>query len=97
MTLLDEVKAAVQEEGNAYPDSYTDIIEGAEIVRREYLDSLRWANILEAVIKRGDEYVAVRVMEPATEMQEWGQYGANDVWVFEVVPKEVTTVKYVRA
>lgn len=55
-------------------------------------DSPRWGNLIQAVYQRGDEYVAVQDVEPATEMQHWGDYG--DPSIFEVRPVEVTVTKY---
>lgn len=64
-----------------------------EQVSNKVLDSAaRWGNSVEIVYKRGDEYVAVHDIEPATEMQSWGDYGDPEIFVVE--PFEVTVTKY---
>lgn len=57
-------------------------------------DSPRWGDRIQVVYKRGDELVAVQDVRPATEMQDWGDYGDPDI--FEVKAVEVTVTKYER-
>lgn len=92
MSLIDDIKDWYKEE--SYPP-YSGDIEGVDRVSDEVIDSSpRWGNTIQVVFKRGDEYVAVQDVEPATEMQSWGDYGEPEV--FEVVPEEVVVVKYNR-
>lgn len=74
-------------------DTWVDLGTNTEQVSWEVIDtSGRWGNQIEVVYKRGDELVAVYDMEPATEMQGWGDYGDP-----EIVPVEeytVTITKY---
>lgn len=97
MTLLEKVKAVVGESGNTHPSEYADEIEGAKLINEEIYDSNRWSNTLVGIIKRQDEYVEVVVQQPATENQSWDDWDDWDVEVYAVIPKEVTTVRYVRA
>lgn len=107
MSLLDDLKAWYSDE--KYPpsgaeldlvwdaDSETWVNKGTttEQISNETLDtSGRWGNSIEVVYKRGDELVAVYDMEPATEMQEWGDYGEPEIVPVEAY--EVTTTKYRR-
>lgn len=45
--------------------------------------------------KRGDELVLVEDVEPATEEQDWGDYGPPTF--SPVVAREVATIVYVKA
>lgn len=98
MSLLEDVEEWF--DSAEYPPSGREldwVPEGAttstKMVRREILDdSLRWGNLIRVVYQRGDEYVAVEIVEPATEMQDWGDYG--DPEIYEVRPVEVTVTKY---
>lgn len=66
-----------------------------EQVSFEVIDtSPRWGNRIQAVYRRGDEYVAIEDIEPATEMQDWGDYG--DPEIYHCRPVEVTITKYER-
>lgn len=66
-----------------------------ERVSWETLDtSGRWGNAIQIVYKRGEELIAVSDMEPATEMQDWGDYGKPEI--YPVRPIEVTVIKYVK-
>lgn len=58
-------------------------------------DSPRWGDVIQAVYQRGDELVAVQDIKPATEMQDWGDYGDPEVYPVKAV--EVTITKYERA
>lgn len=92
MSLIDDIKDWYKEE--SYPP-YSGDIEGVDRVSNEVIDSSpRWGNTIRVVFKREDEYVAVQDIEPATEMQDWGDYGEPDVYVVE--PYEVTVVQYRR-
>lgn len=55
-------------------------------------DSPRWGDRIQAVYKRDDVFMAVQDVRPATEEQDWGDYGAPDI--FEVAPVRVTITKY---
>lgn len=96
MTLLEDVKAAVWEFGNAHWSEYADEVD-AEVVNTEVIDNARWCDWTEAVLQRGDEYVAVTVAVPSTEMQDWSDWGGSDVTVKVVKPKVVSTTIFVDA
>jgi hypothetical protein len=55
-------------------------------------DSPRWGDVIQAVYQRGDEIVAIEDVAPATESQDWGDYG--DPTIYEAKPVEVTVTKY---
>jgi len=87
VSLLSDIQKWYEEE--AYPP---DGSFGAVQVAYEYGDSRRWGQEFTAVYERDGEFVAVSDVEPATEMQDWGDYGEPDI--YEVRPVEVTVTKY---
>lgn len=90
MSLLEDLKDYYTEEKSPPEGPEVD----AELVHSEYTDSLRWGLAFTNVYKRGDEYVAVEDVEPATEMQDWGDYGEPNL--VQVYPAQVTITKYRR-
>lgn len=102
MSLLDDIKGWYNEESYPPdgPELDQDFVDGkwvgkgteTKLVSNEMLDTLRWGTSFVNVYKRGDEYVAVKDVRPATEMQDWGDYGEPEVYA--VRPVEVTTIKY---
>lgn len=103
MTLLDDVKAHYESE--SYPPDGPELdyvlvddewVKGdteTELVSEEDHGDLRWGTSFINVYKRGDEYVAVQDVRPATEMQDWGDYGDPEIYV--VTPRtEVVTVTH---
>lgn len=55
----------------------------------------RWGNQIEVIYQRGNELVGVYDMEPATEMQDWGDYGDPEIVPVEAVTVTVTEYKKV--
>lgn len=105
MSLLEEVRAAVNTLGN-YPadeiagevEAMSQTDESVDVVEDKDTGGYsRWSNINRAVLRRGDEYVAVVYHEPATENQDWSDWSADEVEVYTVTPVEVTTVEYRKA
>lgn len=102
MSLLVEVRAAVNDLGNYPADEIAGEVESlsasgipVEVVEDKDTGAYsRWSNINRAVLKRGDEHVAVVYHKPATENQHWSDWPADAVEVYSVVPVEVTTVEY---
>ena len=102
MSLLEEVQAAVNTLGNYPADEIAGEVEElsasgipVEVVEdRDTGAYSRWSNVNRAILRRGDEHVAVVYHEPATENQGWSDWSANEVQVYTVVPVEVTTVEY---
>lgn len=90
MSLIDDIKSWYDEA--SHPPSGPHV--GAELVGDEYTDSMRWGMGFVRVYQRGDEFVAVEDVEPATEEQGWGDYG--DPEIYHVEPYEVTVTKYRR-
>lgn len=102
MSLLDDVKTHYESE-NAPPDGpdldYVQDTDGkwvkgeteTELVSEEDHGDLRWGTSFINVYKRIDEYVAVQDVRPATENQDWGDYGAPSIYV--VTPRTETIVK----
>lgn len=102
MSLMDSIKEHYKEA--SYPPEGPDLdyvkndegkwVEGdteTELVSSEDRSELRWGTSFENVYKRGDEYVAIQDVRPATEMQDWGDYGEPDIYV--VKPRVETIVK----
>lgn len=91
MSLIDEIKAYYASGENSPPTYDSDF----EFVTEVHIDSVRWGEVKEWIFTKGGEYVAVRDVEPATEMQDWGDYGEPEIYT--VVPKVVETTVYVKA
>ena len=103
MTFLDDVRHVVEDEGNKpswhYQEALTDLSdEDVTVVEDSDTGAYsRWSNVNRAVLRRGDEYVAVVYNEPATENQDWSDWSSDEVEVYAVTPVEVTTVEYRKA
>lgn len=69
----------------------------ARIIKDEIYETGRWSNYHKCVFKIGDKYYSTEYSVGATEMQDESPYEYDGEWieVTEVVPKEVTTIKYV--
>jgi len=90
MSLLDDIKTFYESE--SYPPDGPDLdqefVDGkwvnkdteTELVSEEDLDQGRWGTWFVNVYKRGDEFVAVKDCRPATEMQDWGDYGKPEIY-----------------
>lgn len=102
MSLLDAVNRWYEEEKYPADGPELDYIqndEGAwvkgdtqtELVSSEDHGDVRWGTVFINVYKRGDEYVAVQDVRPATEMQDWGDYGKPEI--YPVTPRTETIVK----
>jgi len=92
-TLVEMLKEWYKE--NSYPPDGPELDDDIEQVSYKVLDSgQRWGNNIQVVYKDNltNAYVAVYDVEPATEMQDWGDYGDPEIALVE--PYEVTTVKY---
>ena len=83
-------------------DSAEDLDEVAEdqfarVIKDEIYDTGRWSNYYKCVFKIGDKYYSTEYSVGATEMQYEPPYEYDGEWieVIEVVPKEVTVIKYV--
>lgn len=63
-----------------------------QVSRKVIDDSPRWGDVIEIVYRRESEYVAVHDIAPATESQDWGDYGPPEI--FRVEPVEVTVTEY---
>lgn len=106
MSLIDDLKKWYEE--NSYPPEGGELdevlVDGKWLniphqetkqIAYEIVDSTaRWGNSIEVIYKRDDEYAAVSDIEPATEMQSWGDYGKPEIYA--VKPVEVTVTKYVK-
>lgn len=89
--LLEALKDWYKDE--SYPADGPELGEGVKQVSYEIVDdSPRWGSVIQVVYTDGENFVAVQDVEPATEMQDWGDYG--DPEIFEVRPVEVTVTKY---
>lgn len=107
MSLLDDIKLHYQSECSPPegPDLDWDFIDDnwvrrtdgvvTEQVSYEIIDnSPRWGSRIQVVYRRGDEYVAVRDVEPATESQDWGDYGDPAIAVVKPFEETIVVTKY---
>lgn len=89
---------------NQWPQGVADDI-GAELIENKFIDSLRWSNVNRAIFKRitsdndlgiitAEEFAAVVYQEPATEMQDWDDFDAPEV--YKVEPVEIVVTYYNR-
>jgi hypothetical protein len=92
MSLLEDVRTWYKNQN--YPpdgpelDSFWDedsqkwVEKGTEtiLVSKEDHGELRWGTSFINVYKRDDELVAVQDVRPATEMQDWGDYGEPEIY-----------------
>lgn len=92
MELIDRLRDWYKDE--SYPPGGSELGDGVERVSYEIKDSLRWGNQILVVYRLGEQFVGVSDVEPATEMQDWGDYG--DPEIYEVKPVQVITTKYER-
>lgn len=101
MSLLESIKAHYEEENSPPdgPDLDYVLVDGewvkgeteTELVSEEDVSELRWGTSFINVYKRGEEYIAVRDVRPATENQDWGDYGEPDI--YPVTPRTETIIK----
>lgn len=103
MSLLESIKTHYEHESSPPegPDLDYVLVDGkwvkgeteTELVSEEDRSELRWGTSFRNVYKRDDVYIAVEDVRPATEMQDWGDYGEPEI--FEVTPREeVVTVTH---
>lgn len=90
MTLVEKLKEWYENETTP-PHN---MIEGVEYVTEKALEKKRWGVMTRYIYRDGDDYAAVEDVSPATEMQDWGDYG--DPEIYEVEAVEVVTTEYVR-
>lgn len=88
MSLIDELKAWYEDE--SYPPQ--NEIDGVKQVSFEYTESHRWGTGFVAVYTDGKAFAAVADVKPATEMQDWGDYGEPEIYPVE--PYTETIIKY---
>lgn len=72
-------------------------VDYAEIVYDNVTDTSRWSVHHECVFKLGGKFYKTHYSEGATEIQDERPYEYDGEWieVTEVVPKEITVIKYV--
>lgn len=88
MSLFDDLNSWYADQ--SYPPSGNDV--AAKVISEEYTDKTRWGMVFVKVYQRGSELVAVEDVEPATESQDWGDYGPPEI--YHVEPHDVTVTKY---
>lgn len=81
-------------------EAYAELSDGqeiAEIIYDKVTDTSRWSVHHECVFKLNGKFYRTHYSEGATEMQDESPYEYDGDWVEvdEVVPKEVTIIKYV--
>jgi hypothetical protein len=106
MSLLEDIKSWYENE--SYPpdggnlDEYYDeenkkfIDRGThtELVSEEDHGELRWGTSFINVYKRDDELVAVQDVRPATDMQDWGDYGEPEIYPVKARTETVVKTYY---
>lgn len=80
-------------EDEAYPPDGPELADDVEQVAFNHYAARRWGTDIQVVYRQGDQYAAVYDVEPATENQDWGDYGKPDIC--PVTPREVVTVTVV--
>ena len=97
MSLINDVKAYYAE-GYSLPP-HLELGDGfdADYVDRTVVEEKRWGDLVRWVYQRGDEFVAVEDVEPATEMQGWGDYGGPDIYHVRPHTETVVVTTYTRA
>ena len=88
MSLLQDIKDWYSEE--VYPPDGVEV--DAKQISYEYGNSRRWGMEVHVVYQRGEELVLVTDIEPATEYQSWGDYGAPVITLAEAY--DVTVTRY---
>lgn len=104
MSLLEDIKKHYETDN--YPPDGPDLdyveVDGdwvkgetkTELVSEEDLDQARWGTWFANVYKRGDEYVQVKDCRPATEEQDWGDYGEPKFAIVRPETKTITITEY---
>ena len=94
------VKERIQEIVGGYELGGCEDYEGksaAEIIYDKITDTGRWSEYHEAVFKLDGQFFMTEYSRGSTEMQDESPYEYDGEWIEvpEVVPKEVTVIKYV--
>lgn len=92
MALIEAIRKWYEYEKS--PPDGSDLLEGCKMVEYERNGSVRWGEQIRVIYKHGNEYVAVEDVEPATEMQGWGDYGEPTIYPVIAVDKQVTVTEY---
>jgi hypothetical protein len=90
MSLIEDVQTYYKETSFPSPPIYDEWAD-VELVGEESLDELRWGTLKQWTLRRGDEYVAIKDVAPATENQGWGDYGEPTIYEVRPVEKVITT------
>lgn len=90
MSLEQDLKDWYKDE--SYPPDGPEI--DAKLVDEKDLSNARWGTWFQNVYKRGDEFVAVKDCRPATEMQDWGDYGAPEIYFVRPHTETIIVTKY---
>lgn len=91
-TLLERIQDWYKDESFP-PDGYA----GFELVSEKTKDILRWGISKTWVFTSDDfpgQFVAIDDVEPATEMQDWGDYGDPEIYSVEPREQVVTITTY---
>lgn len=103
MSLLTDLRDHFDSVGY-YEEPHSNDLE-CVLVEDEVIDIGRWSIARRAVFHRktivgrepiefSDEYVAVEYDEPATELQDWDDFGVPEV--YNVWPVEVSVTKFIK-
>ncbi len=81
-------------EHNSYPPRGSVLDGNVVLVDERDIDTLRWGTRFVNVYQRADEFVAVEDVQPATEVQDWGDYGPPEIYEVEPVTETSTVTHY---
>lgn len=89
MTLIEKLQEWYDDGGTYPPTNSRDF----KFVAEESIEEHRWGTRkMYVFFEHPDQYVAVEDVEPATEYQDWGDYGPPEI--YEVEPYEVVVTRY---
>lgn len=77
-----------------YPPEAKDIHDDCIQLEYKILGSRRWGNDIKVIYQLNDEFIAVEDVEPATEMQDWGDYGDPQIYCVKPEVKLVEVTEY---
>lgn len=78
MSLIEDIQRWYDDE--SHPPDPLDLGDDVDLMSEETLGDLRWGTQFVNVYRKGDEFVAVEDVRPATEMQDWGDYGKPEIY-----------------
>lgn len=78
--------------GVSYPPEGYEV--DSELVESKDIDKLRWGTKFRNVYFDGKDYVAVEDVSPATEEQDWGDYGEPIIYRVSPIGKTIVVTEW---